>query len=603
MIKPDILEQLKGIDLETLNSFSPEERAAVLSILQEFGANGTSNTFNDLLYEDYNEIPVDIITFVDDDRYLGNAWHDAEGKTKLYPYWRKELKKLFPDNITTSVNNAIFSGSRGRGKSEICVLIACYLLHRLLCLKNPLSYYHMKATEKIVFAFMNIKLAMAEEIGISKFQNTIQSSPWFMEHGEITGRTKKLWTPKQFNGQDVISIIMGSQDSDVRGKPIFYCLDGKTPILTDSGVFNIEDLVDKKIRVFNINDKNEISLSDECTVKPTATSREAYKITLEDGTVIECTPNHRFMLTDGSYKEAKDLTEEDNILEYKPVGYIYKVTNLTNGEFYIGQHKKSTFDKNYYGSGIRALNTYKKYGRKNLTIEVLDWAKTIDELNEKEEFYINKDFNNPKNINLSKTAVKGNERPKDWRLRKHLYTNGKDVRYFADEDNIPDGYKITNHNKNKTAITDGNITKYIDLDIESIPDGFTTGNSNTKGNHNMSNYYSNPDMQKRNSVSKSGKNNSMYGNGYRVKGEKNGHFGKPPYELAAKRAKEANVKYIYQLNDKSFLGMPDLQKYLKSLGYNISNCGINGLIKHNKRISKLYPELNITKELIKHENN
>jgi hypothetical protein len=46
-----------------------------------------------------------------------------------------------------------------------------------MCLKNPLEYFRLKPTEKICFAFMNIKLALAEEIAVSKFQKTIQASP------------------------------------------------------------------------------------------------------------------------------------------------------------------------------------------------------------------------------------------------------------------------------------------------------------------------------------------------------------------------------------------------------------------------------------------
>ena len=79
---------------------------------------GNSKNFDSLRYADYAEIPTDIETFVDDNYYLGNAWHDAEGNSKLYPYWRRELKKIFPNNLDTNVNNAIFSGSRGRGKAQ-----------------------------------------------------------------------------------------------------------------------------------------------------------------------------------------------------------------------------------------------------------------------------------------------------------------------------------------------------------------------------------------------------------------------------------------------------------------------------------------------------
>lgn len=112
--------------------------------------------------------------------------------------------------------------------TEIAVLIAAYLLHRILCLKDPIAYFHLKATEKIVFAFMNIKLALAEEIADSKFQNTIKSSPWFLEHGKLEGRTKKVWVPQTYinsNGEEQIAvdIKIGSQADDLIGLPIYYC--------------------------------------------------------------------------------------------------------------------------------------------------------------------------------------------------------------------------------------------------------------------------------------------------------------------------------------------------------------------------------------------
>ena len=581
---------LQNLDLSLLETLSPAEQELALSILKEYAEKGESSSLNDILLEDYAEPPVDILTFVDDYKYLGNAWHDAQGNSKLYPYWRKELVKIFPDNLTTSVNNAIFSGSRGRGKeqpisslvlsdkgfirmgdvtldtkvfgcdgklhpvtgiypqgvkdvyeitfsdgttarcglehlwkvvdmdhmelhknapkeevlttecllnrsllsgrnrkfrykipvckpikferkdtfispylmgcllgdgcfsgkhyisitsadnliidifknellknnyklspkkcknnkcidfdilpinrgdknkyvdeikklnllgtysdtkfipdvylyndvesrtallqglldtdgglhkskqrngqisyslefsttsaklrddviwlvqslggtatyirrasqykdkhdiikkcldhyrikirlpeeiipfkldrklipykntahvqpyryiariekldkkeecqcimvgseehlyitdnfivthnTEIAVLIAAYLLHRVLCLKDPVAHFHLKPTEKLVFAFMNIKLDLAEEIGIAKFQNTIQSSPWFLERGTLEGRTKKMWVPKKFNDQEAIDIKIGSQADDLIGLPIYFC--------------------------------------------------------------------------------------------------------------------------------------------------------------------------------------------------------------------------------------------------------------------------------------------------------------------------------------------------------------------------------------------
>lgn len=202
--------------LKELEDLTPQEKELLTKILSEIGETGTSNTYQALLYNDYKEIPVDIETFVDDDLYLGNAWKDKEGKSKLYPFWRNKLKELFPDNLTTNVNNLIVSGARGIGKSELAVTINLYLMHRVLCLKDPLEHFKMKPTEKICFAFMNITKDLAEEIGVSKFQNTVKLSPWFLERGKLVGRTDIIWEPPEF-----IEIIIGSQPRHVIGKGIF----------------------------------------------------------------------------------------------------------------------------------------------------------------------------------------------------------------------------------------------------------------------------------------------------------------------------------------------------------------------------------------------
>lgn len=204
---------------ELFDNLSEQEKEYALNILKEFAKEGKSKTFTNLLYEDYKEIPVDIETFITDDRYLGQSCKDSEGNLKIFPFWIEQLKKLFPNNLDTDVNTFIASGARGLGKSEICIIIMEYLLHRVMCLKNPLEHFHLKSTEKLVFAIMNIKLDLAEEIALSKFQNTIKLSPWFLERGYYTGRTNKVWQP---NDEYCIDIKIGSQADDVIGLPVFY---------------------------------------------------------------------------------------------------------------------------------------------------------------------------------------------------------------------------------------------------------------------------------------------------------------------------------------------------------------------------------------------
>lgn len=73
---------------------------------------------------------------------------------------------------------------------------------------------------------------------------------------------------------------------------------------------------------------------------------------------------------------------------------IYKITNLVNGKIYVGQTRQPLYKRWYrhtHKSGCFAIsNAIAKYGAENFTIEVIDKANTLSELNEKETFWIDK---------------------------------------------------------------------------------------------------------------------------------------------------------------------------------------------------------------------
>ena len=58
---------------DKLKNLSKAEREYALKIMREMSRNGNSQTYKNLLYSDYEEIPVDIETFLKDDRYLGKG--------------------------------------------------------------------------------------------------------------------------------------------------------------------------------------------------------------------------------------------------------------------------------------------------------------------------------------------------------------------------------------------------------------------------------------------------------------------------------------------------------------------------------------------------
>lgn len=69
-------------------------------------------------------------------------------------------------------------------------------------------------------------------------------------------------------------------------------------------------------------------------------------------------------------------------------GYIYKTTNLLNGKIYIGKKKSPVFIEDYFGSGKLIRRAINQYGAENFQVKLVYWAKTLEELNEKEKFYI-----------------------------------------------------------------------------------------------------------------------------------------------------------------------------------------------------------------------
>ena len=71
-------------------------------------------------------------------------------------------------------------------------------------------------------------------------------------------------------------------------------------------------------------------------------------------------------------------------------GYVYKTTDLLKNKIYIGQHKGHIFDNTYYGSGSWFRAVLQKYGKDNFKCEMLESCETLDALNEREIYWIEK---------------------------------------------------------------------------------------------------------------------------------------------------------------------------------------------------------------------
>ena len=64
--------------------------------------------------------------------------------------------------------------------------------------------------------------------------------------------------------------------------------------------------------------------------------------------------------------------------------FVYKITNLINGKYYIGVHKGTKYD-GYLGSGKLIKKAISKYGVENFNKEILFEFNTKDEAYSKEK--------------------------------------------------------------------------------------------------------------------------------------------------------------------------------------------------------------------------
>ena len=155
-----------------------------------------------------------------------------------------------------------------------------------------------------------LNLSNVYGVGYYKIQEMLKNSPWFVEHGELVGRSNITYRiPKR------IDIVPGSSMDHFIGYDVF-CLSGDTIIRTLYGDRRLDQLVNYPIELFTYNTEFKTVESDiPEDIINTKDSSEYYEIELQDGTVIKCTEGHKFLLSNGQYKSVEDLAVEDELKE------------------------------------------------------------------------------------------------------------------------------------------------------------------------------------------------------------------------------------------------------------------------------------------------
>lgn len=206
------LDQISKISKQEFNNLSDDNKKLILTILEEYRDHGSSETLLDIWKADYDEIPISIDEFITNPYYLGKSTRNGES---IYPYWRKKYREIFDPSL--GYEEIVLTGAIGVGKTRTAVISLCYLLYKLMCLKNPQEYFKFNEGDKITIFFLNITLALAEGVGFTTMHEYLLNSPWFMERGTETGIKNKRYNPPHH-----IQLTFGSKGEHALGQQV-YC--------------------------------------------------------------------------------------------------------------------------------------------------------------------------------------------------------------------------------------------------------------------------------------------------------------------------------------------------------------------------------------------
>ena len=282
--------------------------------------------------------------------------------------------------------------------------------------------------------------------------------------------------------------------------------------------------------------------------------------------------------------------------------YIYKTTNLITNKIYIGQHKKKIANnKTYFGSGKLLKEKIKEYGIENFKNDILEYCNSIDELNEKEIFWIKNLCSTNQNIGYNITSGGNQKIPSEEFIRRC-----KEARNNANEDFKKEWYaKISKTFIEKGISKGSNNPMYGKEYTKERQEKCAKSKKENKDNHK---YYT-EEYRNNMSIRNIGDNNPNYNNKWKDtqkeklskylieneihKGEKNPNFGKYGKESSGyKKVPETIINEILYDYMNNFICVRKLAKK-----YNISDRKVREIIVDNNLEIKIiyFSEENIEK--------
>lgn len=166
--------------------------------------------------------PATIREFLDEP-YLGI-------KDKVRPGLIEAMEDIFGDTVSSErisqYETAMFTGAIGIGKTTFASIALPYMVHWVLCLKDPQDFYNLLPGSRIAFMQMSTSGNHAKQVIFGDIKARIKASKWFCENFPYDEKfTNQIRFPKDiwiipgdsgettFEGYNILAGILDEMDS------------------------------------------------------------------------------------------------------------------------------------------------------------------------------------------------------------------------------------------------------------------------------------------------------------------------------------------------------------------------------------------------------
>lgn len=142
-----------------------------------------------------------------------------------------ELKEILGDEINihkiARYSEALITGGIGIGKTTVASVVLPYMVHWVLCLKDPQDYFGLMPGSRIAFMQMSTSKDQALEVVFGDVKARIEHSPWFRDNyqqdkafkNQIRFPQKDIWIipgdsrETAFEGYNILGGVLDEGDS------------------------------------------------------------------------------------------------------------------------------------------------------------------------------------------------------------------------------------------------------------------------------------------------------------------------------------------------------------------------------------------------------